>query len=565
MLKKLTAKVQKIYPNLPVSARGFSNAITVEPDDETTRGKKGSLYAVFDISGSEEFDTNLVSTVVSDVLRESYYQSENISPVQSLEKAIADVRDRVTKLTNESISLHPTSEQVQFNILCGVLWGNVIYMVSYGKTGCYLMRDGDLRAISANSEGHYSAASGVVKNDDVLIFATQPFIEKIPPEELLNTSFSTEGLPMEGSCVLLKIIVDTSFSQDEVVDFGMNGSEDKKPGIKLPVSKVFGIFKRKMKATPSIERNPVSDSGSLNNPRESVIDIRVHKEKSKKEKVTTIATIAGILLLVSVLYSLKINRDKIRTETSETAEGSVMDVFTEPEEKEQPSEVASAVTQAPDDPTVVRVSSEVFYDLKLTDASVNPSYIELSSSNVLVGDTDQKKIYSSSLDTPKFVLSDDEFKDRTISSVYLGNTYTLSGDTITKTTSDGTSSTWTQNAVLNGGRSISIDGSIYILKNDGSLLKFTQGVQDEFSVSGLDKEFVASVQVLTDYDFDYIYVADKGNNRIVVLDKEGKLYKQYMNSDTSKWTDIRGIAVTDDEKNLYVLDGSRVYVVSLTE
>jgi DNA-binding beta-propeller fold protein YncE len=105
--------------------------------------------------------------------------------------------------------------------------------------------------------------------------------------------------------------------------------------------------------------------------------------------------------------------------------------------------------------------------------------------------------------------------------------------------------------------------AIYILKSDGSLIKFLKGAQETFTVSGLDGNFVSPAQVVTDYDFDNIYVADSGNKRVVVLNKQGALVKQYLNNDTEAWSDIKGISVSSDEKTLYVLAGSRVFIVPL--
>jgi DNA-binding beta-propeller fold protein YncE len=105
--------------------------------------------------------------------------------------------------------------------------------------------------------------------------------------------------------------------------------------------------------------------------------------------------------------------------------------------------------------------------------------------------------------------------------------------------------------------------NIYVLKPDGSLLKFLQGVQETFEITGLDKPLASPTQVLADYDFDNIYVADSGNNRVVVLDKKGALVKQILSNDPQTWNNIKGIAVSPDEKTLYVLDGTVVYSASL--
>src|SRR3989304_9433102 len=142
MIKKLIAKAQIISTTQPASAGAFSGVLLITPEDVNLLERKGSVYAVFDLSGSQEFDVNLVSKVVHDVLHDSYYQSDNVSPVQSLEKAIVEVRDRVTKLTNESI--RSNEGNVDFNMVAGVLWGNVIYVVQYGKSGGFLMRDGNI-------------------------------------------------------------------------------------------------------------------------------------------------------------------------------------------------------------------------------------------------------------------------------------------------------------------------------------------------------------------------------------------------------------------------------------
>jgi len=58
----------------------------IEPETQEILLKKGTIYAVFEIIGDSNFNTEFVDKVISDTLRDSYYQSENISPVQSMEK-----------------------------------------------------------------------------------------------------------------------------------------------------------------------------------------------------------------------------------------------------------------------------------------------------------------------------------------------------------------------------------------------------------------------------------------------------------------------------------------------
>ena len=71
------------------------------------------------------------------------------------------------------------------------------------------------------------------------------------------------------------------------------------------------------------------------------------------------------------------------------------------------------------------------------------------------------------------------------------------------------------------------------------------------------------MQVVADIDYENIYVADSGNNRVVILNKKGTFVKQYKHIKGDYWNDIKGIGITSDEKKLFVLDGSRVFEVAL--
>ena len=107
--------------------------------------------------------------------------------------------------------------------------------------------------------------------------------------------------------------------------------------------------------------------------------------------------------------------------------------------------------------------------------------------------------------------------------------------------------------------------SVYVLKENGELVSYSGGIKTDFTVTGLDKPFANPVKVVTDIDFSNIYVADRGNNRVIVLDKDGALVRQYKNDDDSLWKDIKGISVSSDEKIIFILDSSKVYRLQIEE
>jgi len=151
------------------------------------------------------------------------------------------------------------------------------------------------------------------------------------------------------------------------------------------------------------------------------------------------------------------------------------------------------------------------------------------------------------------------------SAPYLASVYSISGDELTKYSKEEDSlsgSLWAQSSEFEGAVSLAIDGNVYVLRSDGTLLRFLSGEKDNFTVTGLAKGFSNPANVVKDVNLDNIYVADTGNNRVVVLDGEGVLVAQYVANDDS-WDDIKSVGVTRDETQLFVLSGSKVYTVDL--
>jgi DNA-binding beta-propeller fold protein YncE len=80
---------------------------------------------------------------------------------------------------------------------------------------------------------------------------------------------------------------------------------------------------------------------------------------------------------------------------------------------------------------------------------------------------------------------------------------------------------------LEGAVDMAIDGYIYVLVGD-NILKFSGGVEEPFSVSGLEDQTLQNpVAIYTSSETQYIYVADAGAGGIVQLTKEGAFVRQY--------------------------------------
>jgi preprotein translocase subunit SecF len=105
---------------------------------------------------------------------------------------------------------------------------------------------------------------------------------------------------------------------------------------------------------------------------------------------------------------------------------------------------------------------------------------------------------------------------------------------------------------------MTIDGSVYVLDSEGSIKKYTKGVEDDFSISGLEKPMSSPTRITTNEDFENIYILDKGNSRIVVIDKDGKFVKAY-SADILK--NARDIDPQETENAIFILSSDKVYKI----
>lgn len=113
---------------------------------------------------------------------------------------------------------------------------------------------------------------------------------------------------------------------------------------------------------------------------------------------------------------------------------------------------------------------------------------------------------------------------------------------------------------LSGIISMAIDGSVWLLRDDGQILKFTRGAPDAFSISGLDKDLSSPQSIYNDDETSKIYVLDNGNARLLVLGKSGEYQGQYLWPGIKEATDL---VVNEAEKKILLLKEDKVYEIKI--
>ena len=158
---------------------------------------------------------------------------------------------------------------------------------------------------------------------------------------------------------------------------------------------------------------------------------------------------------------------------------------------------------------------------------------------------------------------------------YVGNIYLLDGKTglLWKYAASGNGSFAKGVSIidinkydLKGGISLSVDGSIYVLKSDGSVQKYTSGVpEDGFGIKNLPPltKLVNPLAILTDQTMTDFYVLDGGitsspwsTAKLLEFHKDGSFVRQYGFPTTL--TDVRAFDISPRDNKLWVANGGTV-------
>lgn len=108
--------------------------------------------------------------------------------------------------------------------------------------------------------------------------------------------------------------------------------------------------------------------------------------------------------------------------------------------------------------------------------------------------------------------------------------------------------------------SMATDGSIYVLKTEGLIIKYFRGEKVETIKPLLEIPLGGDNKIFTGNDFKNLYISDPKNKRLIVLNKKGEVINQYINDEFANLVDF---LVTGDEKEVYLLCGKKVYKIQL--
>ncbi len=169
--------------------------------------------------------------------------------------------------------------------------------------------------------------------------------------------------------------------------------------------------------------------------------------------------------------------------------------------------------------------------------------------------------------TPKQKVIGDDYL-RALVSAYAGNIYVLDkSDSKIYRYAGGTEPkgewlTEGTEADLDDASQMIIDGTLWVLKENGELKRFSNGNPVVFSLYGAVPPVIHPASFYTDEESENLYVLDPENARIVITTKGGEFLTQYVGDQVK---DAKFIVVSEKEKKMFTVMEDKVYSMELGE
>lgn len=116
---------------------------------------------------------------------------------------------------------------------------------------------------------------------------------------------------------------------------------------------------------------------------------------------------------------------------------------------------------------------------------------------------------------------------------------------------------------LVGSVSLAVDGNVYVLMKEGTVIKLTKGIKDEtFTIKNIPdpgKVLEEPKKIYTGAETNFIYVFESKQNRIVKFNKSGEFVSQYALGEGN----IDDFAINEKLKKLIIISGTKIITAEL--
>ncbi len=107
--------------------------------------------------------------------------------------------------------------------------------------------------------------------------------------------------------------------------------------------------------------------------------------------------------------------------------------------------------------------------------------------------------------------------------------------------------------------SLAVDGTVFVLKQNGTVVRFTSGSEVAWNQGMVDPPLSAPTDLWTEFESAFVYVLEPSTQRLVVYEKESGTFVTQYRSDA--FVGLTDFIVDEANKTIYLLAGSVVYRV----
>lgn len=549
----------------------------------------GKLFAVISLESetpAEENSLNMLGKEVLDNLEAEYFA--------------APQKDQETIGSAVRASLEKVPEGIKTSFVVGSVVGEILYV--FAKNGRVDIKRKESLGKILSAEDNIESSSGFLEDKDIILLETSQFTQLISADTL-SLAIDTNPVSQIAENLAPSIHEKTEGGASAIIlEYKKSVVEETLEPTILPAeeaqSEETTMPRQPEEINTPTEPKPAS-SDLIKGYFYSVLDkTRRFKTPSFDRSKRSILLVAAILLVVlvgSIFLALKkqsdeknralvaqyytpavkkyeegqslldlnqsLARDSFMASQKLLLEGEPKFGKGSKEQKDVQDLLKKINTELENTANIKTVTPE---EVKLTDSKLLSAE---QSSNILFATREDSDIYT--LDSSGVNKNGKQIIKKTWGQagglgVYFGNVYVLdkSAKQIFKFVS--TSSEYVKNNYfkdspdVSEGTGIAIDGSIWVLLSDGTVMKFTRGNSDNFSLIGLDKAFSSPTRIFTNVSTNNVYILDNGNSRIVAFDKTGAYVAQYQ---APLLKDAKDIEVTKDK--IFILSGGKFYSIAL--
>lgn len=542
----------------------------------------GKLFAVVSLEkeNAQEEELNALGKQVIENLEAEFFTLE--------EKNLDTVKAAVEK------AMENLPKEVSVSLAVGAIVGNILYIYVLGGGKVSIKRQDKLGTV-VEAENDLSISSGFLEDGDLVIFQTSQFA-KIVTNETLSSSLDHQ--PISEIAEILAPLI----HEKEAGGASSLILEYKKEEVEPQLAATQPEISQTETASEETQKEPLSlvfFKNYINFAKERLKTIRFNSFDHSRKTVMTVSALLLIILVASVFIALKKQADSktkalyqqyfvaaskkydeaqslIELNRNVGREGLTTAQKLLLEGQDKFSKGSSERKQI--DELLNKVNGLLASSANIKTVEAKP--VDASESKILSSELSSKADFAAKEDNDIYTL--DTFgvsKNGKILvkkdwgqagglGVFFGNVYVLDKTAkqilkFVSTSSEHVKTNYFSKDTtpdVSSSVSLTIDGSIWVLLKDGTVLKFTRGTKDNLSLNGLDKGFSSPTRTFTNADSDNIYILDNGNSRIVVFDKTGAYQSQYV---SPVLKDAKDLEVLEKSKKLYVLSNGKIYKIDL--